>query len=559
MRFFGRSAKRDAPATFLRRLSRDVRGNTLALVAVCILPIAGIVGSGLDMGRAYLVKTRLQQACDAGVLAGRRKMGAGGSLTSVVSDEITKYAQFNFPQKSMDTSTYLIMPTMTASNETINLSLSTTMNTALMQLFGITTVPIAVTCSARDDYSNIDIILVLDTTGSMACKPERTESECSSYANQLGVSSQTTTIGGKTVTYVKEETQGGTNISRMQGLRDALSSLRSQMATLETQFATASASTRRRIRWSIVPFSQMTNPGLSLGTAGTTLYARNPGWFNVNGSYRQSYSCGNTQCAYNAQTSNHSSTWISNTWDGCVEERGTSNSITPNSGNQIPNNLPSSAYDLMFDYTPTASDANTRWTMADEAATGVAQYACPKAMRELNAMTTSDFNDYFKFSTGFVANGGTYLDIGMLWAARLISRTGMWGSDNPVTYNGFKVARYVILMTDGEMQTGHPTAGPIGYGAYAQEKFWKRVTTDGLTNTSDDNHSRRWLMTCTAIKNNMDAKIYSVSFGAGSSLSADLDSCSSGAGYGFKADNSATLSAVFAKIADNIGSLRLSQ
>ena len=57
----------------------------------------------------------------------------------------------------------------------------------------------------------------------------------------------------------------------------------------------------------------------------------------------------------------------------------------------------------------------------------------------------------------------------------------------------------------------------------------------------------------------MDAKIYAISFGAGSSLSADLDSCSSGAGYGFKADDSAELNAVFAKIGDNIGSLRLSR
>ncbi len=534
---------------FLGRLSRDVRGNTLALVAAIILPITGIIGSGLDMGRAYLVKTRLQHACDAGVLAGRRKMGATGIMSPSVIAEVTKFAQFNFPQNAMDTSTYPVVPTMNATNETISLTLATNMNTALMRLFGIASVPLQVTCSARDDYVNIDILLVLDTTGSMACKPERTESECNSYANQASVRGQTMTVGNRTVSYIKEETNGMTNISRMQGLRDALSSLRTQMAAVETQFNNASAANRKRVRWAIVPFSQMTNPGFSVGTAGTTLYARNPTWFNTSGTYRYSCFFGYSVCS---TTADHDGNWMSNTWDGCVEERGTSNAITPGSGHQIPNNLPSNAYDLMFDLPPTTPA--TRWTVADSSKTGDAQYACPKAMREWSAMTTSDFNDYFKASTGFVANGGTYLDIGMLWAARLLSRTGMWASDNPMTYNGFKVARYVILMTDGEMQVGDR-----GYGAYAQEYTWKRTAADGTADTATDNHSRRWLMTCSAIKNSMDAKIYSISFGSGSTLSADLDSCSSGAGYGFKADNSAELSAVFGKIGDNIGSLRLSR
>jgi Putative Flp pilus-assembly TadE/G-like len=520
--------KRLSDRSFLSRLARDKRGNILAMTAAAI-------------SRAYLVRTRLQQACDAGVLAGRRLMGANGNLSQPVRDEITKYVQFNFPNGVNQTSAVVINPTLTAATDTINLTLSTTMSTALMRMFDKPTVDVSVTCSARDDYSNIDIMLVLDTTGSMACKPSRTQSECSTYANGSG-RKKTITINGRSVAYIEEETSNGVNISRMQALRDALASLQSQMALIETQFNTASSSDRKRIRWSVVPFSMMVNAGLSTDSTGQTLYQRKPSWFNTTGSYRNG--------SASPVSRGHDATWMANTWDGCVEERKTSNSITPSSNHQIPNNLPVDAYDLKFDLAPTNSD--TQWTVADPSRVGTAQYACPRAMLEWQQMNATTFNDYFKLNNGFVANGATYLDIGMLWAARLMSRNGMWSAENPETYHNFNVKRYVIFMTDGEMDTGN-----TGYGAYAQEAYWKRVASDGTTNTSNSNHSQRWLMTCTAIKN-MDVTIFAISFGGGSTLSADMQGCSSGAGYGYKADDADELNKAFRDIGENIGSLRLS-
>ena len=58
----------------ISRLRSNTAGNTLMLVAGAIIPLTAMIGSGVDMGRAYLVKSRLQQACDAGVLAGRKYM-----------------------------------------------------------------------------------------------------------------------------------------------------------------------------------------------------------------------------------------------------------------------------------------------------------------------------------------------------------------------------------------------------------------------------------------------------------------------------------------------------
>lgn len=555
---------------FLARLARDQRGNTLAIIAMALFPLAGMIGGGLDLSRAYLVKTRLSQACDAGVLAGRKAMASGGSITPAVTREVQKYANFNFPSGYMGTAAYpattWATPTLGV-NDQVLLTLTSSVPTTVMKLFKKETIPVTVSCSARNDYANIDIVLVLDTTGSMACKPERNADDCSEWISDYSRGGKTTVVDGRTITFVREEgSENNNNISRMQALRTALTNLQAQMATIEAQFNTAPAATRKRIRWAIVPFSQMTNPGLSRDASNTTLYSRQPTWFNTTGSYREvSLNSSRTNyVAAGAVTDTHGSnatqvaSWMNNTWDGCVEELPTSNAITASSTYSIPGNLPSGANDLMFDTVP--SSTATRWTVADPSEVGISQYACPKAMRELQTMSGTDFNNYFAASTGFLANGGTYLDLGMLWAARLLSRTGLWSASNPTIYNTYPVSRYVILMTDGEMDTGTKDEryGPMGYGAYAQERWWKRTTSNGTTATSNLNHTKRWLMTCAAIKN-MDVKIFAISFGAGSSLSPDMTGCSSGAGFGYKADNAAGLNQAFRDIGETIGSLRLSQ
>ncbi len=535
----------------LKRLARNQAGNTLAIVAAALIPLAGMIGGAVDISRGYLAKTRLQQACDAGVLAGRKVMGSSGILTSAVTSEVQKYVNFNFPSQYLGTPANITVTPTLGANDTIALTLSTTVPTAVMSLFGKSNMAVTASCTARNDYSNIDIVLVLDTTGSMACKPERTESECSTYAGTRSVTNWLTGLG-RNVTYITEETSGGANISRMQGLRDALSSLQSQMSTIETQFNMTEESKRKRVRWAVVPFSQMVNAGFSLNSANTTLWSRNPTWFNTSGTY------------YNGSTRGfsvtHNNTWMTNTWDGCVEERRTSNAITLTSGNSIPDNLPSTADDLKFDTSPSSTE--TRWTAADpDQSSG--QYACPKPMLELQQMTSTQFNNYFTFNNGFVANGGTYLDTGLLWAARLLSRNGPWSSDNPTLFHTFPISRYVIFMTDGEMQTGQDGGYSTGYSAYGPERYSRRVTTNGSTTNSDNNRTARMLMTCTAIKN-MGVKIYSISFSAGSTLSSDLINCSSSTNttnpeFAYKADNSSQLNNVFRDIGENIGSLRLSQ
>ena len=51
-----------------------------------LVPLAAMIGSGVDMSRAYMAKTRLQSACDAAALAGRRVM-QNDTMTTTVTNE----------------------------------------------------------------------------------------------------------------------------------------------------------------------------------------------------------------------------------------------------------------------------------------------------------------------------------------------------------------------------------------------------------------------------------------------------------------------------------------
>lgn len=532
--------KNNGKANGWRQLLRGQRGNVAVILAIFMLPLAALVGSGLDVSRAYLAKTRLQQACDAGVLAGRKMMGTSSTVSQPVTDEVRKYVNFNFPQGTMSTSTFSITPSISGTGS-LSLSMSTNVNTSLMKLFNKNTIPVSVTCSSTSSYNNIDLVLVLDTTGSMACGTSRTNSSCSSWFSR-SAQTDTLTVDGITKEYVREETSSGNNVSRIEALRNSLASLKTTLAPVETEFAAAPAATRKRIRYGIVPFSQMVNAGFSRNAAGQTLYSRQSGWFRFPAAQ---YVCGWRSCYWTTPVT-------ATTWDGCVEERGTSNTITASSNFVIGSSLPSGTYDLDINLAPTSATPGTQWLAADPGYNS-GQYACPGRMYELQEMSTSDFNAKFTQASGFIANGGTYLDMGMLWAARLLSRSGLWSSDNPTEYHNAPVSRYVIFMTDGSMDVGNS-----GYGAYNAERTYRRVTTDGNEDTANANHSKRLDMICDFLKQD-GVKIYSVQFGADSTPSSDLTNCASGSNYVYSASDQTALTNAFNAIARQIGSLRLDQ
>ena len=197
-------------------LLRDERGNILPMAASGVLVMAALIGGAVDMSRAYQAQSRLQSACDAGVLAGRRAVTNNG-FDQAAQDQARRYFNMNFDEDIQGTDNTDLDIETDVSGNAITATASTEMPMLLMQIFGRQDMALSVSCSSTMGVGNSDVTMVLDVTGSMG-----------------------TSLSG-----------GGTRLS---ALKTAVKNFYSTV-DLATQNSNA------RIRYAFVPFSTTVNVG----------------------------------------------------------------------------------------------------------------------------------------------------------------------------------------------------------------------------------------------------------------------------------------------------------
>ena len=143
------------------------------MTAAAVLPMLAVIGGAVDMSRIYMTRSRLQAACDAGVLAGRKAMTTT-TYTTAAQARANAMFNFNFNSAQYD-ATGTTFPTSANAQGTVIGSATTNLPTVLMKIFGKTTTALSVDCSADLQVPNIDIVMVLDVTGSMSECPDGTE------------------------------------------------------------------------------------------------------------------------------------------------------------------------------------------------------------------------------------------------------------------------------------------------------------------------------------------------------------------------------------------------
>lgn len=162
----GRRQNIGQPAGFLTRLARNRAGNTLAMMAFALVPLVGMAGSAIDTGRVYYVKVRLQQACDAGVLAGRKFMN-GTDFDTAARQQAQAFFANNFRSGMMGSTDPNFSPVKTTDNQVAGTARAVVPMT-LMKMMGFAPVTVSVACQAKLEIPNLDVMFVLDTTGSMS-------------------------------------------------------------------------------------------------------------------------------------------------------------------------------------------------------------------------------------------------------------------------------------------------------------------------------------------------------------------------------------------------------
>lgn len=206
-------------------LRRDQRGNTVLIMAAGMVPVGMAIAGGIDMTRAYMAQARLQQAVDTAALAGRKILTSTDTgNSSAAGAEVQQFLSSNFPTGIFDHTNFTRSQSL-STDGAFCVTASAEIPTLLLGRFhsestGISDVPIAATSCARRSGSNIDVVLVLDVTGSMAAS---------------------TASGG----------------TRIQGLRQATKDFLATMDSTRTQLAAAGL----RVRVGIVPYNSTVNIG----------------------------------------------------------------------------------------------------------------------------------------------------------------------------------------------------------------------------------------------------------------------------------------------------------
>ncbi|WP_235901058.1 pilus assembly protein TadG-related protein [Pontixanthobacter aquaemixtae] len=194
----------------------------MPMAAIGMIAMAGMVGGGVDVSRAYMVQNRLQNACDAGVLAGRRAVDDDGFDTQAKA-QADRYFDTNFDQTTEGTTATTFTPTTPDGGNSVEATATTQLSTMVMRLFGFSQFNLSVNCSASMSVGNSDVMMVLDTTGSMDW-----------------------TIGGSTTS--------DDSLRRITYLRAA-------MKDFYDTVAAAQSGGNSRVRYGFVPYSQSVNVG----------------------------------------------------------------------------------------------------------------------------------------------------------------------------------------------------------------------------------------------------------------------------------------------------------
>lgn len=603
----GNRMKTMQSSTFLSRLRRDQKGNALAMVAASVIPLVGAIGGGVDLTRAYMAEARLGQACDAAALAGRKVMtdadtdGSGTVIANSTTDrEIRKFLDYNFPAGKFDTGTITRTAAVDEEGE-LTITLATTMPTELLRITGIQTIDINADCSARRSGVNVDVVLVVDVTGSMAWS-----------------------IGGSS---------DGSN-ERIIALRTAAKGFVDILNDLQDQLTTSGL----RVRIGVVPYSQGVNVGKLLYAEDPTYldwtsepYATNLGaptiksttskgkttywWDNAtfSGSYLNATLSLDEYVSKGLAETTPTNPYA---WKGCVEARSTVTTINASSSPYT--TIPAGAWDVI-DAAPGAdvggstapkwrpyfaspwSSANTwgpstdtskmnsanapwsqlHWDMKtttstftpptkyyDRGALAAADYVagkstkgpnmnCPDEAKLLLQIDDDGVTTLHNYIDALVPNGGTYHDLGMYWGLALVSPGAPFTNPDEYLAAGHTgeargVNRYIVFMSDGEID---PATSYTAYSKYD----WDHRTRSNTTEPKPE-HRGRFRMICEAAKKQgIEVSTIAFSTSIGTTDKDAIRDCATSEDHYYEADTADDLNDAFTKIAQNIGYLRVSK
>jgi len=159
------------------RRKRQVGGSLILFTLVVALILIPLLGLAIDGAIVFWVRTKLSAAVDAAALAGGRSINVYETQTQNSGTAVTVASEWfsaNYPSNFLGSSlvggapTITVQPTQTATQQ-VNVSASAVVPLYFMPILGVRNITVA--ANAQSSRRNLNLLLVLDRSGSMGPAP----------------------------------------------------------------------------------------------------------------------------------------------------------------------------------------------------------------------------------------------------------------------------------------------------------------------------------------------------------------------------------------------------
>ncbi len=511
----------------LRDFKNDARGVVFYIVALLMVPLIVMAGVAVDIGQLLVIKYQLQSAIDAAAL----NIARNPNLTTTQAQaQAQAFVNANF---SSQTNITLSAPVVTQTTTYVTISDTATMNTVFMQILGYNTLAAAVTTQADLAQNYLEVVLVLDNTGSMA--------------DQAG------------------------STTKIQGLITAATEL------VNTLFA--ADPTGKYVKIGVVPFTAAVNVG--------TTYA-NASWMDTTGLGALTTENLGVPAGKGLLYLFGSGELKNASWSGCVRQRnepydtqdtapssGTPNTLftpyfapdEPDSGGFYNNYLTDGSFPKHTSQ-QTIQYSVAKYANGRISGSGGPNIYCPVlSILRMSNNQTAILNEI----SAMTPYGNTVIPSGLMWGWHLISPNGPFGDG--VAYSNTTTTKAIILVTDGDNdvsggQNGFNKSVFNAYGYGSGPHLNKLSVPNGVSLPQPEyNLVQKTTLLCNNIKAVTDAngnsRILVYTIGLGTSISSTglslLETCASDSSHFFANPTADELVTTFQQIAVGLNSLRLAQ
>lgn len=516
-----------------RRLVRDENGSMALFFAFGMMTMLAAVGIAVDMGRVQLAQAKLTNSLDAAGLA-------AGSMASTanVQTEAERYMSANFPSGYMNTHLKTVTATPSADNKVITLRATADLDTTFMRMFGINTVALAADSEITRANRGMELVLVLDVTGSMWSSNKYIQLRNASLdliSVLYGDKTKLDNVWVGIVPYVTTVNVGNDKTAWLQSYNSAL------YPAGTPNIAPGNRPWKGCMEERASPYDVNDDPPVAGNTAAA-----------LNSRFTQFFWPDTTSASGNGQNDNN---WINdsggalNIYDAV--NYGDPNATTPTFTGTTGRGPNIGCGDSVLPFTSSRSTVETK----------------------INALRPW-------------RRGGTMSNVGLVWGWRFLSprwRNSGWGHELvngantlPLDYGTALMDKVVVLMTDGENQFYDALTTDPHYSDYTPYRRLNTAANGGRAdiNTTNQNTARVTINTktqtiCTAMKNS-GIIIYTVTFQLGGSAAENearttFRNCASKPEYYFDAESTVAgsgtpdLRTVFKQIGDSLANLRISK